>query len=125
MEWIIGLLVGLVVVLLVWALVNRSMFLKLLYAPCPKSSAPLAAPRFEVKSSDEIEQILGGCNERDPVLCAVLSLLHQAQAEAAEDSNDPRLPEHIARKADGGLQYLLEFEADVKMEVRGQGAEVS
>ncbi len=74
----------------------------------------LAAPEFEALDADRVAEVLAACSPRNPVLCAVLSLLHQAQAEAAEESNDPRHPEWIAKKFDGGLQHLLQFEAEVK-----------
>jgi hypothetical protein len=120
MEWIIGLLVsGLVAAVLV-ALLFRWMFIASLRAEAPGAgtrparTALIAVSKFELMEEEKSRAALAGHNERDPLVCAVLSLLHAAKADAAAESNDPKNPEWLANRFTGALHGLLQFEAELK-----------
>jgi hypothetical protein len=74
----------------------------------------IAANRFELMDEEAARKALAGRNERDPLVCAVLSFLHQAKADAAVESNDPKNPEWLANRCAGGLHWLMQFEAELK-----------
>lgn len=74
----------------------------------------IAVNRFELMDEEEAKRKLAGRHERDPFACAVLSLLHEAKADAAAESNDPKNPEWLAQRCAGGLHWLLQFEAELK-----------
>ncbi len=114
MNWIIGLLVvGLIVAVMAAMLFRRMFHVVLLAEPKPARSV-IAVAKFELMEEEEARKILAGRNERDPLVCALLTLLHEAKADAALESNLATNPEWLAQRCAGGLHWLLQFEADLK-----------
>jgi hypothetical protein len=74
----------------------------------------IAAAKFELMDEQLARKVLAGRNERDPLVCALLTLLHEAKADAAEESNRASNPEWLAQRCAGGLHWLLQFEAELK-----------
>lgn len=74
----------------------------------------MAVAKFELMEEEQARKVLAGRNERDPLVCALLTLLHEAKADAAMESNLADNPEWLAQRCAGGLHWLLQFEADLK-----------
>lgn len=111
---VIGLLVIELGLAVLFALMFRRMFIASLKTEIKPARMVIAASRFELMAEEKARQILAGRNDRDPLVCAVLSLLHSSKADAAGESGDAKNPEWLANRFTGALHGLMQFEADLK-----------
>lgn len=120
MNWIVLLLVVGLIVAVGLALLFRRMFHVVLLAETKPARPVIAVAKFELMDKEIAKQVLAGRNERDPLVCALLTLLHETKADAAEESNRASNPEWLAQRCAGGLHWLLQFEAELKEALSAQ-----